>query len=291
MSSLENKANQLIAEAEKKLTPFSFLNIFFNKSSKYEQASECYQRAANLLKVSKNWSKAASCFAQCAEIHIEINNQYDAALNYVNAASCYKKCNPQAAIECLMKAIEVYTDMGRFVMAAKHHQTIAEIYELQLVDIKNALNHYEQASDYFKSEENIASSEMCSLKIAHYCAIFEDYQKAIEIYQQIALAHIGGTLLKYNVQVYLFKAALCHLCADILCGKHVIQKYVELFPMFEDSNECKFLVEIVDRIEEDDLNGYIASKFEFTSKFRCDELVRTLLIRLEKILSNGVDML
>lgn len=291
MTSLENKANQLIAEAEKKLTPFSFFNIFFNKSSKYEQAGECYQRAANLLKVSKNWPKSASCFVKCADIHLEINNQYDAALNYVNAATCYRKCNSQAAIECLGKAIEVFTDMGRFVMAAKHHKTIAEIYELQLVDIKNAVAHYEQASDYFKSEDNNASSELCLLKVAHYCSIFEDYQKAIEIYQQIALAHIGGSLLKYNVQIFLFKAALCHLCADILSGKQVIQKYVELFPMFEDSNECKFLVEIVDLVEEDDLNGYMAAKFEFISKFRCDELVQTLLMRLEKILSNGVDLL
>lgn len=28
------------------------------------------------------------------------------------------------AVNCLMKAIEVYTDMGRFTLAAKHHQVI-----------------------------------------------------------------------------------------------------------------------------------------------------------------------
>ncbi|KAL3283407.1 hypothetical protein HHI36_006552 [Cryptolaemus montrouzieri] len=180
--------------------------------------------------------------------------------------------------------------MGRFSAAAKHHQMIAEIYELQLFDLKNAVNHYEQATDYFKSEENNSSAEMCSMKVAHYAAIFEDYQRAIEIYQQTALTHVGGTLLKYNIQTFLFKAALCHICADILSGKHVIQKYVELFPMFEDSNECKFLFELVESIETDDLNGFVMAKFNFTSKFRCDELVKTLLMRIEKIISNGIDL-
>lgn len=32
----------------------------------------------------------------------------------------------------LLKAIEIYTDMGKFVMAAKHHQSIAEIYETEV---------------------------------------------------------------------------------------------------------------------------------------------------------------
>ena len=36
------------------------------------------------------------------------------------------------AVNSLMKAIEVYTDMGKFTMAAKHHQSIAEIYETEV---------------------------------------------------------------------------------------------------------------------------------------------------------------
>ena len=40
--------------------------------------------------------------------------------------------------------------MGRFSIAAKHHQTIAEIYEAELADLDRAVQHYEQAADYFK---------------------------------------------------------------------------------------------------------------------------------------------
>lgn len=38
-------------------------------------------------------------------------------------------------MSCLLKAIEIYTDMGRFTMAAKHHQSIAEMYEADANDL------------------------------------------------------------------------------------------------------------------------------------------------------------
>ena len=61
-----------------------------------------------------------------------------------------KLCCQIEAVACLLKAIEIYTDMGRFSIAAKHHQTIAEIYESELADLDRAVQHYEQAADYFK---------------------------------------------------------------------------------------------------------------------------------------------
>lgn len=56
------------------------------------------------------------------------------------------------AVSCIIKAIEIYIDMGRFHIAAKHHQTIAEIYEVKLADLVQAVQHYEQAADYFKGD-------------------------------------------------------------------------------------------------------------------------------------------
>ena len=54
------------------------------------------------------------------------------------------------AVNCLSKAIEIYTDMGRFTIAAKHHQTIAELYENDIADFERAMQHYEKAADYFR---------------------------------------------------------------------------------------------------------------------------------------------
>jgi hypothetical protein len=43
--------------------------------------------------------------------------------------------DPNEAVTCLMKAIDIYTDMGRFNMAAKHHQSIAEMFENEANDL------------------------------------------------------------------------------------------------------------------------------------------------------------
>jgi len=87
----------------------------------------------------------------------------------------------------ILKAIEIYTDMGRFTMAAKHHQSIAEIYESDAVDLERAVHHYEQAADYFRGEESNSSANKCLLKVAQYAAQLENYDKAIQIYEQVKI--------------------------------------------------------------------------------------------------------
>lgn len=94
-----------------------------------DEAVECYQRAANMFKMAKNWSEAGKAFCEAANLHSKSGSRHDAATNYVDASNCFKKTDVQEAVDCLLKAIEIYTDMGRFSMAAKHHQTIAEMYE------------------------------------------------------------------------------------------------------------------------------------------------------------------
>lgn len=70
-------------------------------------------------------------------------------------------------------------------MAAKHHQSIAELYETEAVDLDRAVQHYEQAADYFKGEESNSSANKCLLKVAQYAAQLENYDKAIQIYEQV----------------------------------------------------------------------------------------------------------
>ena len=43
------------------------------------------------------------------------------------------------SVNSFMKAIEIYTDMGKFTMAAKHHQTIGETYESEVRRLNNFL--------------------------------------------------------------------------------------------------------------------------------------------------------
>lgn len=104
-------------------------------SNRLDEAVELYQRAAILFKMAKNWSMAGKCFCEAANLHSKAASRHDAATNYVEASNCYKKVDVQESVSCLSKAIEIYTDMGRFSIAAKHHQTIAELYEGEANDL------------------------------------------------------------------------------------------------------------------------------------------------------------
>lgn len=137
MGDNEQKAFQLVAEAEKKLNaPKNFLSSLFNGgSNRMDDAIDSYTRAANMFKMSKNWSEAGKAFCGAAALHAKSDSKHDAATKYVDASNCYKKSDPNEAINCLGKAIEIYTEMGRFSMAAKLHQTIAETYENEVNDL------------------------------------------------------------------------------------------------------------------------------------------------------------
>uniref|UniRef100_A0A673JAP6 Beta-soluble NSF attachment protein-like n=1 Tax=Sinocyclocheilus rhinocerous TaxID=307959 RepID=A0A673JAP6_9TELE len=243
-SGKEKEAIQLMAEADKKVkSSGSFLGGMFGGNHKVEEACEMYARAANMFKMAKNWSEA---------------------------------------IKCLNAAIDIYTDMGRFTIAAKHHITIAEVYESELVDIEKAIAHYEQAADYYKGEESNSSANKCLLKVASYSAQLEQYPKAIEIYEQVGTNTMDNPLLKYSAKEYFFKASLCHFIVDELNAKLAVGKYEEMFPAFSDSRECKLLKKLLEAHEEQNAEAFTEAVKEFDSISRLDQWLTTMLLRIKK---------
>ncbi|XP_066588447.1 alpha-soluble NSF attachment protein isoform X2 [Prorops nasuta] len=292
MADNEQKAMQLIAEAERKLHSSKgfFGSLFGSGSSRVEEAVECYQRAANMFKMAKKWSSAGKAFYEAAELHAKAGSRHDAATNYVDAANSFKKSDMNEAVRCLVKAIEIYTDMGRFTMAAKHHQSIAEMYESEAVDLERAVHHYEQAADYFKGEESNSSANKCLLKVAQYAAQLENYDKAIQIYEQVASASLDSSLLKYSAKEYFFRAALCHLCVDLLNAQHAIERYTEQYPAFQDSREFKLIKTLIEHLEEQNLEGFTESVKDYDSISRLDQWYTTVLLRIKKQLNDNPDL-
>lgn len=116
MASNEQKAQQLISEAEKKLSGskgffgslFGWVNLeqpvlshdldnnknfSSSGSARVEDAVECYQRAAILFKMSKKWPEAGNAFSEAANLQAKAGSRHDAASNYVEAANCFKKAD------------------------------------------------------------------------------------------------------------------------------------------------------------------------------------------------------
>ncbi|ENN74326.1 alpha-soluble NSF attachment protein isoform X2 [Dendroctonus ponderosae] len=290
MPSNEQKAQLLIAEAEKKLGPRGFFGSLFGGSSRVEDAVECYQRAANLFKMAKNWVSAGSAFCEAATLHLRSGARHEAATNYVDAANCYKKSNINEAVSCLLKAIEIYTDMGKFTMAAKHHQAIAELYESESTDFEKAVVHYDTAADFFRGEENNASANKCLLKVAQYSAQLENYEKAIRIYEDVATSSLENSLLKYSAKEYMFRAALCHLCVDVLNAQHALERYLQQYPAFQDCREYKLVKTLIEHIEEQNLDGFTDTVKDYDEISRLDQWFTTILLKIKKQLNDNPDL-
>lgn len=193
-----------------------------------------------MFKMAKKWSNAGEAFSKAADLHLAKQNRHDAASNFVDAATCYKKTDTKTAVSNLERAIEQYLEMGRFSLAAKHHQGIAEALESD-GDLDRAIHHYEQAADYYKGEESNAAANKAMLKVAAHAAQMEDYTKAIKVYEEIAASSLESSLLKYSAKEYFFRAAVCHLCVDILNCEQALERYGDMYPGFQDSREYKLM--------------------------------------------------
>ncbi|KRZ23398.1 Alpha-soluble NSF attachment protein [Trichinella pseudospiralis] len=216
MEESESKAQKIMQEAEKKSRITSgFFGLF--GGSKVDEACELYVKAGNLFKIAKKWTEAGDAFVRSAKLTLSRGDyKHEAATNYVDASNCYRKINPKQAIDCLLKAVEIYSEMGRFTMAAKYYMSVAELYEVECNDPEKAMHYYEKAADYYKGEESKSSANKCMLKVAQFAAELEQYKKAADIFEEIGTSYAENTLLKYSAKDYFFKAVLCHLCRDVL---------------------------------------------------------------------------
>ncbi|KAI5642986.1 soluble NSF attachment protein, SNAP domain-containing protein [Phthorimaea operculella] len=309
MGKNEQKAIQLMAKAEKTQKSLNtFLGSLFNVSSKRQDAIDCYIRAGNLFKMEKKWFQAGQAFCNAAcLLNQEVSTRFDAATNYVDAYNCYKRCDDNSeanndAICCLLKAIEIYTDMGRFSMAAKQHESLAELYEQNCykrefkVDrvptekLAFAMQSYEKAADYFQGENSVSSANKCMLKVAYWAAYMEDYEKAINIYEQIAKSSLTNSLLKSKAKEYMYRAALCHLCVDILNAQHALEKYCELYPAFEDTREYKLVKELIESLEEQNEEAFI-EVIKSADSFLQDQWYEMMIARIKKQFNDKPDLL
>lgn len=277
----DNRARGLDYEkkAEKKLNGWGLLG------SKFEDAADLFDKAGNCYKLAKAWDEAANAYIKLASCHLKSDSKHEAAAAYVDAANAYKKKpNTQEAVSMLNMAIQMFEDIGRLSMAAKHYKDIADIYEKE-EDYEKAMEYYDKAAELYSSENVESTSNQCKLKVAEYAAQTEQYDRAIQIYEAVAKNSMNNNLLKYSVKGYLLNAGLCQICGkDIVAVHNAIEHYQELDPTFSGTRECKFLQDLAASIDERDVVKFTDVVKEFDSMSRLDQWKTTLLLRAKNAL-------
>ena len=72
---------------------------------------------------------AGNGYQKAAEIHQKLGVKHEEATSLIEAGNMYKKTETTNAVECYRQAVEIYIEMGRFSIAAKHLMTLGEVYE------------------------------------------------------------------------------------------------------------------------------------------------------------------
>uniref|UniRef100_A0A0C9S2T4 TSA: Wollemia nobilis Ref_Wollemi_Transcript_18615_1367 transcribed RNA sequence n=1 Tax=Wollemia nobilis TaxID=56998 RepID=A0A0C9S2T4_9CONI len=278
MADQEAKGYEFEKKADKKIQGWSIFG------SKYDDAAELYEKAANSYKLAKSWDKAASAYIKLSNCHLKLESKHEAASAYVDAANCYKKTNSQEAMRCLNLAFNFFMEIGRLSIAARHCKEIGELNESD-ENFELAMEYFERAADLFQSEEQTSAANTCQLKVAQFAAQLEQYPKAVQIFEDMARQSINNNLLKYSVKSYLLNAGLCLICkGDTVAINNALEKYQELDPTFSGTREFKFLADLASAMDEEDVVKFTDVVKEFDSMTRLDQWKTTLLLRAKNAL-------
>jgi len=281
MSAQEVQAWDLMDAGERALRKKT-VPLFGNAQAKFEEAVELFSKAANFFKMAKKYDEAGKAFIKVAEAQLKLDSKHEAASAYTSAATCLKKNNSQEAIECLKKAVELYTGEGRFAVAARNQKDIAEIYEAD-ADFENTITAYQLAADYFSGEDSTSQANTCLLKVAQYSAQLENYPKAIELYEQVAKSSLENNLLKWGAKEQLMRAALCHLAHEDLVGAQKgLDNYKSWDPSFSSSRECKFVEDIISAVEKYDVDAFTQTVVDFDSLSKLDSWKTKILLKIKQ---------
>lgn len=237
------QADQLVQEAEKKLKSWAI----FDRTAKYEDASELLKNAANQYKIAQEWELSAENYVRSADIaakHLE-RQEFHVSDCYVQAAKAVKNVSLERSLELFKKAIDLEIAQNKFSIAARHCKEVAEMQE-RFEDFDDAIKYFQQAADCFNADAATTSALGCLAKVAYYTATKkQDFERAIALYEGATKSALENKQLHWMCTEYLFKASLCQLRIATNSGTpekalEALENYCNMHPAFENSSECKF---------------------------------------------------
>ena len=258
--------------------------VLYDSDAKFEEANEMVQQAANVFKMNKKWDRAAAAYMFSATMQETLGVPHEAATCYSDAAKMLKKVDVKGAIVPLEKAAGVYAQTSKFNFASKYSLEVAEILENDVVDLEAAMAKFEMASDFAQMDGQAgAQLAKCNTKVAKLAAVLEKYDRAIELFEEIADAYVENDLLKFSCKEYYLKAGLCTLCAKDLEGAKVkVERYEDRAAYFRDSRESKLLKDVCEAVEAQDAERFTDILREYDAVSKLDSWMTQIMLRIKK---------
>ncbi|KAF9787177.1 vesicular-fusion protein SEC17 [Thelephora terrestris] len=290
MAPQKSHAQTLLEKADKKAA--SSGGWFSSSNSKWEEAGDLYQQAANAFKIDKLFKEAGDAHAREAECRENCKEINDAANAWWNAAKAYKRGYPDLAIAALSQTVTFLTQSGRFRQAADREKEIAQIHIQEKQDLRKGCESYERAGEWYSQEDATATANACFKDAADLHAELEDYPAAIARYNQVAAGSLGSNLTKYSVKDYWLRAGLCSLAmGDTVGCRRNITTYSSQDTTFPSTRECKFLGFLMDALESNDQEGFTTAVVEYDQVMKLDNWKTAILLKIKRSIAEEPQML
>lgn len=294
------KGDTFLKEAEATLKK----STWFASSSerKYEDAAECFVKAANAYKVGGCNDEAGGAYQRAAELYKDkLESLGEASKCLSDAGAVLKKSMPSEAIGCYRSAVTLLCDAGRLNQAAKLSKQIAEIFENDGAAAAEeggggdatsaAIASYQQAAELFEMEQAKSQASSCLQKVAELSSGALDppeLLRAAEIYESLGRQCLESNLLKYNAKAHFLNGIMCHLAnGDSIGASQAQARFDGLDYTFPDSREGKFANQLVSCVEEFDPEGFATACFEYDRISKLDPWKTSLLVRVKRSIEDS----
>ncbi|MEW5307248.1 MAG: hypothetical protein WDW38_002510 [Sanguina aurantia] len=281
MADCAAKGDEFMKQGQKKVKSFGFFG------SKWEEAADLFEKAANNYKLAKCWMECCEAYERLSECHMKLESQYEAATSLVEGAKAAARANPAKSNQLLQRAVGMYTDMGRLNMAARQLKDIGENNEKAGLKAE-AIAFYEKAADLFEAEkEGSSEATKCKLKIAEFQADLGKFREAAALFEAVAKLAVENNLLKYSARGYLLNAGICLLCyANVEELSRKMDSYRDIDLQFERSREETLLEALVEAFRQQDEKMFATSLAEFDGVTRLDAWKTRILLEGKKRISD-----
>ncbi|KAI6007445.1 soluble NSF attachment protein [Pisolithus albus] len=299
----KSPAQTLLEKADKKAN--SSTGWFSSTSTKFEEAGDLYQQAANSFKLEKQFREAGDAYAREAECREKCKELNEAANAWWNAAKAYKRGHPDLAVQALGQTITHLTSSGRFRQAADREKEIAQIYQFELHDLRRACDSLERAADWYSQEDanafvsfhshliqasQLHSHQNCECvfqRRGRFACRARGVSQAIQRYEQVADQSLTSALTKYSVKEYWLRACLCALAMkDSITAKRNIQKYMAQDPTFASTRECKFVNALIDAVQAEDQQAFTGCVVEYDQVTKLDNWKTPILLKIKRTIES-----
>ncbi|KAF7308291.1 DUF2235 domain-containing protein [Mycena chlorophos] len=246
----KSPAQALLEKADKKANSLSAW--FSSANSKWEEAGDLFQEAANAFKVDKikEISEAANAWGNAAKAYKMGFPQR--ALPAVCAALCSVLTGTLAvAVQAFSRMITHLTYSGRFRQAAEREKDVAQVHLRENNDLRKACESYERAADWYAQEDAVVMAHACYKDAADLHADLEEYPQAIVGYEKVAEYSLSSNLTSMASRNIGCDPGFALLPCGICCSQDTVSanrnfgKYSGQDPSYPRTREAKFVQNLI----------------------------------------------